>query len=165
MKIDKERFDELKTVIMTDLDFVEFCLIDQKFEDGLWYVSYENRIAVFGKDEGDDNGAPILKNIDPNKFLDSINGLEVKARIFTGWSEGREQREEFDDYGLFSKAIGISSLVAVSTKLPNSVDKKLKYFANREGKEKSAKIREIVYGYVEQQIRENAKDLMFKESI
>ena len=167
MKIDENKISQIQTVLRTDDAFVEFT--ENKFKDGLWYVS-NNNINKFGKSDPEE-GAQIEQTYSQcfgdrpmSEFFEEIKGKDLKARIFLGRLGTEEEYQQFSNWQKLASAIGVSDLVTVATKIPKVVAKRFEIFANQKS-DRSNVLRELVYKYVEKCIVEQVKDLMFKEKI
>ena len=166
MKLDPDKINQIQIVLIHEDDFVEFA--DGKFEDGLWYVS-SDRIHRFGEEteEGSkiEETFSIVSSDRPySEFYKQIEGKELAARIWVGKKAGHDEYQGFTNWEDLAKAIGISELVTLATKVPKTIAKRFTVFANQRS-DRSSILRQLVYDYVKQQIIEQADSLMFKEEI
>jgi hypothetical protein len=167
MKMDIEKLTQIQTILKNDDESVEFT--EDDFSKGLWYIS-NNQVHRFGKDNPKE-GASIERTYSNQRgiasltdFLEKIKDLDLKARVFIGHENGKEQYKTYYAWNKLADALGISELVTVATKIPKNVAKRFELFANENGG-RSLVLRTLVYGYVEKQIKQNAESLMFKEDI
>ena len=167
MKLDEKRISQIQTVLTDDDDFVEFA--EEDFDEGLWYVS-KDCIHRFGAK--DESGEQYIEKTYSNRigdrpyreFYEQIKGKELKARIFLGYHMGKPQYKVFTEWEDLAKAIGVSELVTLATKVPKVIAKRFTVFANMEGG-RSNVLRNLVYEYVKKKMIENIDSLMFKEEI
>ena len=169
MRITPEKISQIQTVLIKDDESVDFAVVNQPFGNGHWYVS-NNDVLLFGK-EDQKEGAEIEHRYSEryddrplSEFFNAINNVELKARIFVGRRCGKEEYIEYTDWNKLAKALGVSDLVTVATKIPKVVAKRFELFANQRA-DRSSVLRKLVYDYVKKQMIDQAEDLMFKENI
>ena len=162
MQITQERLEELQTVILRESS-VSFIETDKSFEkNDYWYITNDDvgeQIAPKGESDWD------YKTRSKDSFLKWVEGKDVKANTIiyregvTGYDE-----ENFKEWEHLARYLGVSTLVALSTKVPQSVVRKFKYFASSEGTA-SEVIRGLIYNYVQEQIKLQSQKLMFSDVI
>jgi len=167
MKLNRERISQIQTVLVNDDDSVDFT--EDDFSRGLWYVS-NNCILRFGpEDEDGESSIEVtyssrLGDRPYSEFYKEIKGKDLKARIFLGYQAGKPQYQEFKDWESLAKALGISELVTLATKVPKVIAKRFTFFANQTS-DRSSILRSLVYKYVKKKMIEEIDTLMFKEEI
>lgn len=164
MYLDENKLDEIRIMLIGDDQSIEFSPIKENFEKDMWIVYNKEKISLRSHNE-EKYDFGIKGSYYSHEFLGKVNGVDLRARIFIHWEGDEEKYDIFDDYNELAKCIGVSNLVAVSSKIPQSVERKFRYFIQKEGKDKSTKIRELIYGFTKHSIEDNAEELMFKDTI
>jgi len=162
LKMDAEKLTLIQIVLRGE-DGVTFYEKGSSSEKGYWYLT--------GKEEGRiDEAGPQNKNGDIvdyktqsfSAFLEWAKNKELVAETTIYREERGYDQETFEEWDHLTRYLHIADLVVLSTKVPKAVAGKFRYYASRTS-DTSSVLREIVYGYVKEQIVENAERDMFKD--
>lgn len=156
MRLDKERLEAIKTMILTDQDGVSLIEKGQKEGEGEYYISYD----VFAYVKGEE----VFDRMSLDQIADAMKDKEYTAEIFLGWEMGKEAKEKIKEWEDLAKYLGISEMVTVATKIPKVVARRFEYFANQ-GSNKSDTLRKLVYAEVKKNMVDQVDRLMFRENI
>jgi hypothetical protein len=159
MQITKERLDSLKATFMSEEDSFSF-YFKGKHKDGdtYFYCGLDGKVSewIQGKEDNDFKG-----NLDDEDFLKQIEGKELEGEFFLGYHVGEQSNVYLSDWEEYSKKMGVSKLVVLSTKVPEVIAKRFEFFAD----EKSSKLRQLVVEYVKKQWIEKADSLVFQSDV
>jgi len=164
MKLDAEKL-ELLQVMLTGLEDknenIEFCPGD--FDKEPSHNVYGGKIYSYTPPpKGQEDGTSTL--VSEDTFLEAVKGEELKARYFIGWAKDKEQYRYYRAWEELAAAMGVSEMVALTTKVPKNVAKRFNLFANEEGTV-SETLRKLVYRYVKEYMKDNAEHLLFRETV
>jgi len=163
MKLDKEKIELLQVVLTgtgDDGESVEFAE-GNGFEKGLSYGVYPSKIYRYENKTEEDIES---KRISAEGLLKAIEGKEVRGRYFLGWDDQKQNYRYYDTWDELAKAMGVSQMVTLTTKIPKNVAKRFTVFAN-EDSSISETLRKLVYGYVQKYMADNSEKLMFRETL
>lgn len=104
------------------------------------------------------------KEISIESFLKALEGKELKARYFLGWEGGKQNYRYYDEWSKLADAMGVSQMVALTTKVPKNVARRFSIFANEENSV-SETLRKLIYNYVKGYMADHSDKLMFREQV
>jgi len=132
-------------------------------EEGNW--QYLTIWTDAGKDTGFGEGTKTTDNAGHiDNLAEHLREVEFsKARIFREWIADKEAYDEYDTYESLAKRLKIDELVVISSKVPKAVANKLARYAQRETITVSGQIRRLVLEWLEEQVKEDAKALIYQE--
>lgn len=160
MLLTRERLEEIQATFRgyEDEDGITFILEGQKAKYPCWDV-WAKRIGFFKDSDG------TMKDLETKDFLKAIEGKELTALIWKGWRDGEETYDDYDEWEDFARVIGVTRMVVISTKVPEIIAKRFDFFADEHGQSTASQLRRVVYDYVEEEWKEKAGDLIFREGV
>jgi len=129
-------------------------------KDAGWVIlPAETGKKFYRESKQNEKGDIDMVDIDFETLLREVEGKEVD--LLTNWDAETMSYERFSDWDSFAKAYGALDLEVLSTKVPRPVARYFRRFAGSEGV--SARLRKLVYEYVQGELKERAASLMFEE--
>lgn len=156
MKIDEEKIGLLQVVLTGTGDTEESVEFAEDFEKERYGITPSYIYKYWPEDNS--------KQIPVETFLKAIEGKDVRARYFLGWEGNKENYRYYDDWAKLADAMGVSQMVALTTKVPKNVARRFSIFANEENSV-SETLRKLVYNYVKDYMSEHSEKLMFRETV
>jgi hypothetical protein len=111
-------------------------------------------------ESNDAAGANAERQIDLLELFETINF--VRAEIFKGWKNKRVY-DTYETWEALGDRLGFRDLTTVSAKLPKVVAMKFAKYAERHGQTTSSQIKKLILEWLEEELKENAKMLIFQE--
>ena len=163
MKIDDSRLELLVSTFVDEEDCIDLYPANakNKLESKTWYITSNGYSELGPVKDGDYS---YTQDLTRETLLKRIEGIELKGSIFLGYQSGESTYRDYEDWDDYAKAMGVSKLVAVSAKVPETIAKRFEFFANQTSN-KSTKLRELIVEYVADQWKEQADDLIFRAEI
>ena len=161
MNLDKERLELLRTVLIHEEDYISFYPKGSNSDKGYWYVNAKDVQEAGPASKGGDQ---VYESRSDESLIELSQKHDLVAEISLYDKDGRYmfKDETFEDWEHLARYLGISELVAISTKVPKNVAKKFDYYATMTGT-KSEVLRNLVYDYVKEAIKDNAERDMFHD--
>lgn len=165
MHINAEQLEQLQVVLVND-DAASFYEAGSSEEKGYWYIGRKK-----GTDQGISENGPMTKDGDlkfshtryADDFVKFATENDLWANVAVYNDDGRYDHDEtIKDWDHLARYLGISDLVAVSTKIPKNVANRLRFYATRSSSSVSDTVRGLIYDYVAQSIKDNAETDMFR---
>ena len=158
MKVEKTQIEQIQTMLYQDDASVQFYRQGSKPELGYWYLTNKG-VAEAGKSnkEGD---LEFYKTRSIDSLLKFISEGEVIAIVNLDGSNVGD--EEFKDWDHLARYMGITDLVVLSTKVPKRIAEKFTYYVTKTDDTVSHKVRELIYNFVVESIKENAERDAFR---
>lgn len=157
MKPDKAQVEQIQTMLYEDGAAVSFPVKGKNEDQGYWYLTKDD-IA---------EGGPFTKDGDLEFYEDrDIDQLvEFLAKndpvAIVNLSNKRDGDETFEDWDHLARYMGITDLVVLSTKVPKRIAEKFTYYTTK-STTVSNQLRQMVYDFVVESIKENAKEDVFR---
>lgn len=147
MKIDKDRLELVTSILLDEDSWVYFYF---KKVGKRWAVGNEDVVRYNKWKPDDDSSYEDNDVISYESFLEDVEDVELTAEY---------DDIEMTEWEKFANYIGVSKLVCVSTKVPEVIAKRFKYFSNDTV---SSQLRTLIYNYVSKKIEEKSDEIMFK---
>jgi len=87
----------------------------------------------------------------------------ARAEIFKGWKSKRQVYDTYPTWETLGDRLGFRDLTTVSAKLPKVVAMKFAKYAERHEQTTSSQIKKLILEWLEEELKENAKMLIFQE--
>ena len=165
MRIDKERLEGIiATITPEDAEDCPYSFYEKgKNPSDDEYSFFQGGMMHHYKDDPKDEDSR-AHSIQTSTFLERVKDKELVGRIWLGWQANKEKYYSTENWEEFAKEVGISELVAITTKVPKTIARRFEFFANQSSN-KSAKLRGLVIDYVREQWKEQADNLVFREEV
>ena len=165
MNLTAEQLEQISTVLVYDDDGVSFWPRGKTEKDGYWYVVKRRSSRDAGIMEAgaaDEKGDYSFTDRSKDSFLKFASENDLVASVAVDDEDGRyDHDQKFEDWEHLARFMGISDLVAVSTKIPKNVANRLRFYATRTSTV-SDTVRQLIYDYVAKSMKDNAESDMFR---
>jgi len=152
MQISNGKIIQDLQLTLTGDSYVSFYEDDADLEDS-WGV-WPTKINHFPKNTDD------CKEISLESFLKVVKGKDLQAEYF---NEGNLPGIKFpNDMKHIIDFFGIAEMKVLGAKVPSIISSRFTYFASLGDKTPSEVLRELIYGYVKQEMESRAGTLMFR---